>query len=572
MMVTMLRLGLFLISGLGYWEYFRSRHNINVYFAPVYTVSVQFCVLFAAGILNCLKDMTLALYALGLLLFLKALYQRKLRLFSEYLNGGYVYFAAALVMAALIVRGQQFLHFDNFTHWATVVRSMLHTDRFPTFKDTVVTFSTYPLGTSACIYYFCRLVGSGEDMQMLGQAYMMVCAILPVFAFARKNSWLSAVLVTVMTGFLFDHNIPLTELLVDTVMPLAAAAVLVFVYHGCISREGEGLSAYYAFPMLLWLMNIKHAALLYVVIGVLVLFFGTGARERGKKECLILAAALVVARRVWSLHSSYVFPEETSGMHSMSSDWFRYILGEKTAEDIWGIARGFASYVVSGRSYFWIFLWLGLLAVLVGLLVKERRRYLALLSGGLAVYAVYLVGLLGMYIFSMPVEEGLASIERYLKSIDVVVYYVFTIASVLVLSQLTDWKKALAVVLAMAAVMVLNWHLQTADYTDLVHLRYTPQERQKIEEPLAEYGVAPGHSYLLCVTPTERSKNIKCLLSYYLLSADAEQIVVTEDKQLEIEGNYDYVIILDQENPVIRQWQLENYPDSVGRSVIQHFN
>ena len=56
-MRTLLQLGMFVLSNLGYWEYFREKHKINVYFVPLFTIAVQFCVLFAAGILNCLKEM-----------------------------------------------------------------------------------------------------------------------------------------------------------------------------------------------------------------------------------------------------------------------------------------------------------------------------------------------------------------------------------------------------------------------------------------------------------------------------------------------------------------------------------
>jgi hypothetical protein len=50
-----------------------------------------------------------------------------------------------------------------------------------------------------------------------------------------------------------------------------------------------------------------------------------------------------------------------------------------------------------------------------------------------------------------------------------------------------------------------------------------------------------------------------------------DQIVVTESAQLDCEKDYDYVVIFDKDNPVIRQWLQESYPDRVDQTVIQHF-
>ena len=88
-MRTILKLSLFILSNFGYWEYFREKHKISIYFAPVYTIAVQFSLLFAAGILNGLEEMTFVLYGLGLLLCARCLYQTKLCCLLRYRDWGY---------------------------------------------------------------------------------------------------------------------------------------------------------------------------------------------------------------------------------------------------------------------------------------------------------------------------------------------------------------------------------------------------------------------------------------------------------------------------------------------------
>lgn len=574
-MRTILKLGLFVLSNLGYWEYFREKHKISQYFAPLFTLAVQFSVLFAAGIFNGLEEITFVLYGLGLLLCLRYLYQTKLRFLLRYCDWGYVYFAAAVAVAGISVFGCRFAHIDNFTHWATVVRSMLYTNRFPCFKDAVVTFTTYPLGTAAYIYYFCRLTSDAEWVQMLAQGYMIICAILPVFAYAGKNKLPSAVLIGIMTLLLMQYNVRLTDLRVDTVMPLAGVAAMVFAYEYCVSGKRETpLSLYYVFPMLLWAMNIKHAAMLYVVIVMILLLPEAKLNGKRKKEWLILGGALLLARQIWSMHCDYVYYEESAGMHSMSADWFRYVLGDKTPEDVLQITRNFVSYVTVGRNYFWLLAWLAVLAVLVLWLGGEqKKRYAALLGGAVGLYVVYTVGVLGMYIFSMPVWEGLNGAERYMKSADLVAYYAFALCAVQLLSGTGCRKKSAAAAVAVLILALAGWKIQCGP-EPAPDLFCGAEDRQMVEQPIEEYGLELGQSCLLCISEDMKrslSDIPRYIWRYNLLTDDVDQIVVTELQQLDIEKNYDYVVIFDRDNPVIRQWLLENYPDLAERMVIQHF-
>lgn len=145
MIKMLLKLALLLVSYFGWWEYFRKRHRIPVYFTPLFTIACHFCVLFAAGILNYLKDAAILLWCGGLLLAANAAFKEKDKVLKPYLTGGYLFCAVLFAAVTLYTRNQGFFQIDNFTHWATVVRNMLSTDRFPNQLDTAVEFTSYPL-------------------------------------------------------------------------------------------------------------------------------------------------------------------------------------------------------------------------------------------------------------------------------------------------------------------------------------------------------------------------------------------------------------------------------------------
>lgn len=578
MIMTLLKLGFLLVSYFGWWEFFRRKCRINVYFAPFYTIACHFCVLFAAGILNYLKDATVLLWLGGLVLAADSLRKEKTKVFRPYFESGYLCCAVLLAMAALYTRDKMFSQIDNFTHWATVVRNMLSTDRFPSHLDSAVGFTSYPLGSSAIIYYFCRMSSVSEDMQMLAQVFMMLCCILPVFAFAKKNSIMSTALTFVVSVFWLQYNVPITELLVDTLLPLAGMATIAFLYHSYRAQKEEPeLSPYMALPLMLWTLNIKHAAALYVVGAFVLLCVIKGKEKQGKKRLCYIGLALLAARSLWSRHCSYMNPGASMGPHAMSVSWFSKILKEKTVKNVLDITQDFVEFVVTRREVLWILAWIVLLVILSWLLKyggrKSRKRFAV---GIAAMYAVYAVGVLGMYIFSMPAGEGLMSLDRYMKSGDVAIYYVLLVLAVSILGNADSGRKrgimAGGVLLLLLA--AAGCWFQTGKYANTELMRCTAEERQRLEGPIDEFGIAKRRSYLICVPQEESSHEYEFrqyLWRYRMESSAVHQIVVTEKSQLDIETMYDYVIVLDQENAVIREWLQEHYPDRLDSVVVRYW-
>lgn len=105
-----------------------------------------------------------------------------------YFKAGYVYFGFVIIVVLLSVNGKVFSHYDNFSHWALVVKQMLSTNRFPNFEDTVIVYQEYPLGSAAFIYYVAKIVGVAESVWMFAQAYMTLACILPIFIFCKKKT------------------------------------------------------------------------------------------------------------------------------------------------------------------------------------------------------------------------------------------------------------------------------------------------------------------------------------------------------------------------------------------------
>ena len=242
---------------------------------------------------------------------------------KAYQKTGYVYLGFVLVVILLSVNGKVVSHYDNFSHWALVVRQMLLTDRFPNFQDNIIVYQEYPLGSAAFIYYVAKTVGQAESVSMFAQSYMITACILPVFMYCRKNRALSFAFMCLMTNFIFVYNIKITDLLVDTLLPLAAMSMLLFTYYA-----GKNMSTctelYLTIPFSIWVLQIKNAGIYFCVIATLWILSRIKIRKGKFRKGEAVKTALTafvpyVSLLLWQKHCDYVFLKADTSTHAIDS-------------------------------------------------------------------------------------------------------------------------------------------------------------------------------------------------------------------------------------------------------------
>lgn len=569
MIVTLVKLAALMASYFGWWEFFRGRRGVNVYFAPILTIGVQFTLLFLPGILNFLPEAVAAIYLAGFVMLADALHREKLGVVKHYWNPGYVLLAVTMAISLLVLRGKQVTWMDNFTHWATVVKNMLAADRFPTFAQKAVSFTTYPLGSSTMIYYFSRLTNGAESFWMLAQVFLMLCGLLPLFAYGGKST-VAGIFLALTANFLLCYNTPLTELLVDTLLPLAGGACLLFLHRYYLQRQ-EKLPVRYAFALLFWVMNIKNAGLLFVAAGVILLALTKKRQGESLKPVAYLLLALLAGYLIWDRHCDYVFDNSGIRQHEISLRYFRQILGEKSLSDACHIALLVVKAMVLRRELLWLLGAVALLGGLTWLFTPERKKaYCHLLGFLLAAFIVYGISLVGMYVCSMSLEGALElqSADRYYRIWEALAWYLLATYGAAQISACAARRWAgLLLAAAMGCCGLVNygvspWFFRFPMYYD--------GERVRNEAPIAEYGVEPGRSYLICAED-DRAWTAAFLWGYCLDSNQIRQIHVTQEEQLDVARQYDYVVILEEHNPVIEAWVVENHPEQAGKTVIQCF-
>ncbi len=573
MLLTAVKMGMLMASNLGYWEYFRKKWGVNIFLAPALTLAVQFTVMYLPGLLNFLPEGVICLYVGGLLLFLWSLHKEGWGLFRPYFTVGYAVFGLLLAVIAVTVRDQIFSEIDCFTHWAVVVKNMLAADRFPTFAQSAVGFVEYPLGCSFSVYYFCKMVGTGENMQMMAQGYVLSCMVLPMFSAAGKNSILAGIFVILTANLFLCFNIPVVDLRVDTVLPMTAMSMGLVVYDNTKQYGQEKNLLYIGFPGLFFLWNIKSTGVFFA----LVIAASLALRYRHRRSALVMLGwvmgLLLAGHFLWMRHCDYVFLNAENSQHALSWTYFQRRLSERSAQDILLILERFFSYAVTRQEFCWLAAWMVLLGALTKLFRRERKKAYWVLAGFTAgVYLLYSLSVAAMYVLSMERDLALKleSAQRYMRIVDLFLLYGMAVYSLDLMANVKTRWRCLAAGTTAAGLMLAMLMLCDMDNRWVWRQENQVEERMYIQGVLEEYGVQKGYRYLVCAqTPYLGYPGYLCR---YILDTDQVlQIKVTDYEQMEVEKNFDYILIFDEENPVLSEWILGHYPEQSGRTVIQCF-
>lgn len=429
--LTILRLIAFALSTAGYVAFVRAYWRISPRASYIFVLSALACLMYFAGLLNVLLIGAYALFFGGAALFIVVLARRKMALAynRSSLSAMNIGFALGLAFLIASLIDTKFVHYDNFSHWAVVVKSMLIENQIPTAASAIIDFKSYPLGSSAFLYYFCRVVGNSEGVMLIGQGLLLTACFYAVFGVIRdqKRFLLSALLgLGCAVLAFFNISIRVNNLLVDFLLPALALAALGSLSAEQASFRSRCLSVVPVLGLLVITKNtgIFFAALVYAFL----LYCAVRLRNELEKPrpygwlALAAIAASLLPLVLWNFHTALAFPGDTSK--------FSYDLGaltalniDKTPEQIRVITSLFLKTAVSlslrATQGILLFNALALAAYLTArFALKKRWKLLKVLLALDIALVLYYAGILGMYIVSMPLEEALrlAGFDRYASS------------------------------------------------------------------------------------------------------------------------------------------------------------
>lgn len=423
--------------------------HLKIGFAPVVTLCAIGLAVFFGGLLGYLRPATYLVIAICTLCLGRVLWHQKK---SPMVWRGIpliegCYLAGMLAFFWILAHGS-LTHYDNFTHWALVVKEMLITHSFPTADSVLIEFTNYPTGVASWIYFVCTIVGNGENSMVMAQGLLIFAALYAIYGVIeeRRRFLLTGVLTTGLCLLsLFNYTVRINDLLVDFLLPVLTLAAISIIYR--YRKEPESL---YLFPIMGFLMVVKSTGIIYSSLAMMYLVFvlvkysiytDFVGRNRWNYSGLvklwvrgILSLTLSILPLVlWNLHTNRVFSDVANKFETDFSAITASSVA-KTQEEISLICQIYWETLtdLTQRSTIGILLFQGLamVACVIARWVLKKKWGLpkVLLAADLVLIA-YLLAILAMYIYSMPMEEAiyLAAFDRYSSSIVILFGGVLTI-------------------------------------------------------------------------------------------------------------------------------------------------
>ena len=534
--IKVLRILLLCISCYGWGAYFVHEKKIKVEFALSLLISAIGSAMFLAGILNVLMEVSVAIFAFGLLLAIGSLVKRQDIL--KMLTPGTVVFLLMLVFLTVLLYGTKVTTYDNFSHWAVVMRIMLRDGRLPNIQDELIMFQSYPTGSASFIYYICTITGIGKEWMMLyAQGVAIVASVIPIFAFAKRKA---GVVLGIATVLLFlCANIRIMELHVDTL--LTAVAIGGFLF--CLYYK-EQISMYYwaILSSLIFLISIKNSGVFFAL--VIVVYCACFTKGERIQKALVLGTGSYGALLVWQKHVKSVFEEGMVSKHSLSIEYFESVFGDKTKEQISEIFHNYLEAVFQIRNEFLFFLILAVILLLVSRVAKgshfaDIRKKVLFYIG---VYVIYQISLFGMYMFSMPTSEAvvLASYDRYHMTM-----VSFLVVVLMVEYMHLQWQNKRVAIGVLGLALGVEIMAMSPDFTQLTRKKWEDTERYKLESVVEKYNVPRDGSYMFLMDEADAGYTYY-FYRYYFETVDVgvyyeEQIPHLKDQW----KHYKYLIVID---------------------------
>ena len=430
MILILLRTALFILSIYGFKWLLQQALALDPKIAWIAACCLNILILYFGAFAGLLAPTTTGLAGTGWLLAGYALYRkfRQKQLFNPGLHlvtiGLLFYF---LIFAATLLE-TKLEHYDNFSHWATIVKFLYTESRLPSAADALIGFGSYPPGSSLFVYYAAKMIGYNDGVLLMGQFLLIFSCVISLLAPIRDESRGLVVAMNFSMLAIFNYfniSIRMNNLLVDFLLPLLTLAGIAGIYR---MRENiKALSVYFVLIASV-LSLVKNSAVFFVVLLCgYYLYTVIGSRNRFGKvwhipvNVVAVFGSALVPYIIWARHAGEQF---SSSKHAVSLSGYKQIFLEKDASVTAAITEKFLAALtdLSTIPFQGIILFHLIMIsayLIMRFLIGRKNSLLRCTLLVDLIIAAYYTGIYFMFLFSMPTEEALvlAGFERYASSI-----------------------------------------------------------------------------------------------------------------------------------------------------------
>lgn len=417
----------FLCSILGYFVWIWKKIKVESFFIPIFLFTWIGLFTYFGGLFYRFDFMPYFIYGIGIFLFVFYCLQwkkNKIQIISIGLFP-YIFIGISIIFLSSSVQFR-LQHYDNFSHWAVIVKYLLTNHTLPTIEDTIISFQEYPLGTTSFIYYVCFFLGRKEGMMLLAQNLLILSCFYAMFGVIQEKKRFFLYSFLAMGGTFLSYlnlTIRINNLLVDFLLPLLTLAMFSVIYR---YENDKKMTAILLIPMLGFMMMIKSTGIIFAIIVILYYLWNTLRKRQNRnwKTCLILVGVIGIVflpKISWNYHLNTdlagienKFAIETENKEHMPVEKEQY------QEVIQVYLQTIFNKNSRATQSFFFFQVIAIVGYCYGKYIWKKwwnlGKIIILMD---FVVVLYYIGILGLYLFSMPADEALrvAGMERYACSI-----------------------------------------------------------------------------------------------------------------------------------------------------------
>ncbi len=479
----------------------------------------------------------LLLYVAAFVLLVYFLIKQRQRVIDALKSPGLFVWAVLFAYIFVINLGRLYTSWDEFSHWGLVVKNMYLFDGFSNHEYSTVVFGEYPPALALWQYFVTKLCGTYSESAVYMAAGWFVAALCTpiVSRFSGKKviaALFSAVILIFMPLIFYPSYLVL--LYVDPFLGILLGYILVFDF---ISEKRD---VFYCINMfgaisVLCLVKTTGAFLALVAIGIILISDLIRKKRKGNVGIwCVLFSAVLFGKYSWDFYLQLTGFQAAWNTNSVSVQGIMNLLNggmQKYQRDsVLHFVEALSSYKLGGyvcSMYLptWIALFVILFLVMIHLekSAEKKMHIKCLMAGLLGGFAVFLVSLQVLYLFTYSPAEAvsLASYDRYVGTFLVAIAYV--IITMFVVEFANRGKGSVAVAVGACVLlffMPLSYifdvtilspiqcnksiayrqeYLQIEEYRDVLDYKtdkvmYISQEDNGIDKQILSYMIAPVQS------------------------------------------------------------------------------
>lgn len=326
-------------------------------------------------------------------------------------------FAVQLIKSPLI-------HYDNYSHWAVMVKYLHFSGHLPNAGQKLITFTSYLPGSSLFIAYVVRFLGYSSGTMLLGQFFLIWSAIGALFAvLPDQRRRLNQLVICIAIGLSMMANISIrtNNLLVDYLLAVFTAGGLAGIW---ALRQKPALQLFFFVLMSSSLLLIKNSGSFFVLVLLTYLLVL-------KKKWIWTVADLAGAGIsflpfwAWQKHVKEVFPN--AGNHAINAQHYEKALAGQSQSELLALGNRvqhhlFSWNTMSTKEWVLINVYGLVLFVLVNLVFKKKQPILRTIIGLDIMIALFYLSLYATYAMTMTKKEAMSlnGFERYMSTVIII--------------------------------------------------------------------------------------------------------------------------------------------------------